>query len=124
MLGDSQNRRVALFKDGKPCLIAGSSDFRFVHGTWQYCTGVVEWGLSPTDAMNQPRFGLPRQDGNFYFESHYGDKVFEMLRERKIAFFNGQPSPFTELVGALSIDDERALHIEQDGRVDGCALAN
>ncbi len=115
---------LALFKHGKPRLIAGSPGFGFVHGPWQYCAGVIEWGLSPTEAMNQPRFGLPRQDGNFYFESHYDDKVFEMLRQRKIPFFKGRPSPFTGLVGALTIDDEQTLHVVQDGRVDGYALAN
>lgn len=115
---------VALFKDGKPHLIAGSPGFGFVHGPWQYCAGVIEWGLSPIEAMNQPRFGLPRQDGNFYFESHYDDKVFTMLKERKIPFFKGRPSPFTGLVGALSIDADQTLHVVQDGRVDGYALAN
>lgn len=115
---------IALFKDGKPRLIAGSPGFGFVHGPWQYCTGVVEWDLSPTVAMNQPRFGLPRQDGNFYFERHYDEKVFEMLREKKIPVFKGRPSPFTGLVGALSIDDQQALYVVQDGRVDGYSLAD
>jgi gamma-glutamyltranspeptidase/glutathione hydrolase len=114
---------LALFKDGKPRLIAGSPGFGFVHGPWQYTAGVIEWELSPTDAMNQPRFSLPRQDGNFYFESHYDDKVLEMLKQRKIPFFNGRPSTFTGLVGALTIDDEQKLHVVQDGRVDGYALA-
>ncbi|MEX2216567.1 MAG: hypothetical protein WD768_20810 [Phycisphaeraceae bacterium] len=51
------------------------------------------------EAINQPRFDLPMQNGNFYFESHYDDKVFEMLKERKISIFKGRPSPFTGLVG-------------------------
>jgi len=114
---------LALFKDGKPELIAGSPGFGFVHGPWQFCAGVVEWGLSATEAMNQPRFGLPRQDGNVYFESHYDDKVFEMLRKREIPHFKGRPSPFTGLVGALTFDDEQQVHVVQDGRVDGYALA-
>ncbi len=115
---------LALFKDGEPRLIAGSPGFGFVHGPWQYCAGVVEWGLSPIEAMNQPRFGLPRRDGKVYFERHYEDKVFEMLTERKIPFSKGRPSPFTGLVGALTLDDEDTLHIVQDGRVDGYALAD
>jgi len=115
---------LALFKDGKPRLIAGSPGFGFVHGPWQYCAGVIEWGLSPIEAMNQPRFGLPRRDGNFYFESHYNENIFEMLKQRKIPFFKGRPSPFTGLVGALTLDDEQALHVVQDGRVDGYALAD
>ncbi|MCA9089281.1 MAG: gamma-glutamyltransferase [Planctomycetaceae bacterium] len=115
---------LALFKDGQPRLIAGSPGFGFVHGPWQYCSGVVEWGLSPIETMNQPRFGLPDPDGKSYFEGHYDDKVFEMLRERKIVFDKGRPSPFTGLVGALSIDDDQTLRAIQDGRVDGYALAN
>ena len=115
---------LALFKNGKPRLIAGSPGFGFVHGPWQYCTGIIEWKLSPIQAMNQPRFGLPRRDGNIYFESHYDNKVFEMLNKRKIPFFKGRPSPFTGLVGALILEDDGTLHVVQDGRVDGYALAN
>jgi gamma-glutamyltranspeptidase/glutathione hydrolase len=115
---------IAMFKDGKPRLIAGSPGFGFVHGPWQYCAGIVEWGLSPIEAMNQPRFGLPRPDGDVYFEEHYDDKAFEMLKKRKIPFFKGRPSPFTGLVGALRIDDDQALHVVQDGRIDGYALAD
>ncbi len=95
---------LALFKKGKPYLIAGSPGFGFVHGPWQYCTAIVEWGLSPTESMNQPRFGLPRQDGDFYFERHYDDRVFEMLKEKKIPFFQGRPSPFTGLVGGADVE--------------------
>jgi len=115
---------LALFKDGKPRLIAGSPGFGFVHGPWQYCAGIVEWGLSSTEAMNQPRFGLPRQDGSYYFESHYDDDAFEMLKEKKIPFFKGRPSPFTGLVGALTIDEDQTCHVAQDGRADGYALAD
>ncbi len=114
---------LALFKDGKPRLIAGSPGFGFVHGPWQFGAGMIEWDLSPIEAMNQPRFGLPRQDGNFYFESHYDDNVFVMLKDRKIPFFKGRPSPFTGLVGALIVDDEQTIRIVQDGRADGYALA-
>ena len=115
---------LALFNEGKPHLIAGSPGFGFVHGPWQYCAGLVEWGLSPVEAMNQPRFGLPRQDGNVYFESHYDDKVFAMLKEKKIPFFKGRPSPFTGLVGALTLGQDQTLHVVQDGRVDGYARAD
>ena len=113
----------ALFKDGKPYLIAGSPGFGFVHGPWQFIAGMIEWNLSPVESMNQPRFGLPRQDGNVYFESHYDDKAFVMLKERKIPFFKGRPSPFTGLVGALTVDDGQTVRVVQDGRVDGYALA-
>jgi gamma-glutamyltranspeptidase/glutathione hydrolase len=115
---------LALFKDGKPRLIAGSPGFGFVHGPWQYCTGIIEWGLSPIEAMNQPRFGLPRQDGHFYVERHYDDNAFEMFTDKKIPFFKGRPSPFTGLVGALAIDADQSIHVVQDGRTDGFALAD
>lgn len=115
---------VALFKAGKPRLIAGSPGFGFVHGPWQYATGIIEWGLSPTEAMNQPRFGLPNRDGKTYFESHYDAKIFEMLKMREIPFASGLPSPSTGLVGALTIDDDQTLHVVQDGRADGYTQAD
>jgi gamma-glutamyltranspeptidase len=114
---------IALFKNGKPHLIAGSPGFGFVHGPWQFVAGRIEWELSPIEAMNQPRFGLPRQDGNVYFERHYDDKIFELLKEQKIPHFKGPPSPFTGLVGALSLADEPTVRVVQDGRVDGYARA-
>lgn len=114
---------LALFKEGKPRLIAGSPGFGFVHGPWQYCTGIVEWGLSPAEAMNQPRFGLPVRSGGAYFESHYRRDVFEVLKKRGIPIRQGRPSPFTGLVGALTIDADGTLHVVQDGRVDGYARA-
>lgn len=113
----------ALFKNGQPFLIAGSPGFGFVHGPWQYSAGIVEWELSPIEAMNQPRFGLPRQDGNVHVESHYDDKVFGMLSQRMIPFSKGRPSPFTGLVGALVLDEDGTLHAVQDGRRDGYALS-
>ncbi len=113
----------ALFKDGRPVLIAGSPGFGFVHGPWQFAAGIVEWELSPGQAVSQPRFGLPREDGNVYVESHYDDEVFEMLGEREIPFFKGRPSPFTGLVGALLMDEDGTVHAVQDGRRDGYALA-
>lgn len=57
-----------------------------------------------------------------YFESHYDEKVFEMVKDRGIPFFKGRPSPFTGLVGALTVDDEQTVRVVQDGRVDGYAL--
>ena len=35
----------ALYRDGVPRLIVGSPGFGFVHGPYQYGTGVVEWNL-------------------------------------------------------------------------------
>ncbi|MSR55719.1 MAG: hypothetical protein EXS09_20925 [Gemmataceae bacterium] len=53
---------LALFKDGKPHLIAGSPGFGFVHGPWQYCTGIVEWGAVPHcgDEPTTVRLAPPR----------------------------------------------------------------
>ena len=68
--------------------------------------------------------GLPRQDGNFYFESHYDDELFELLTAKSIPFFKGRPSPFTGLVGAMILDDDGKVQVVQDGRRDGYALAD
>ncbi|NQU49621.1 MAG: gamma-glutamyltransferase [Planctomycetes bacterium] len=114
---------IALFKEGRPHLIAGSPGFGFVHGPWQYLTAIVEWGLTPTEAMNQPRFGLPRKDGKAYCERHFDKKVFDMLAKRGIPIAEGQPSAFTGLVGALVADSSGKVQVVQDGRQDGYARA-
>jgi gamma-glutamyltranspeptidase/glutathione hydrolase len=113
----------ALYKDGKPRIIAGSPGFGFVHGPYQYGTGIVEWNLHPTEAMNLPRFGLPGQDGKAVFESHYNDAVFEMLDRKEVAHRKSRPTPSTGLVGALVVDDDEKLHAVQDGRRAGFARA-
>lgn len=113
----------ALFQDGKPRLIAGSPGFGFVHGPYQYGTGIIEWGLSPTAAMNLPRFSLPSRDGRTLFEQHYDQSVFEMLNRKGIAYTRGRPSASTGLVGALIIDEEERVHVAQDGRRSGFAKA-
>ncbi len=114
----------ALLKDGRPRLIAGSPGFGFVHGPWQFGAAVVEWEMTSAEAISQPRFGLPRQDGNVYFESHYDESIFQLLKNREIPFYKGRPSPFTGLVGALIVDDDGTVHAVQDGRRDGYALAD
>ncbi len=111
----------ALFKDGKPRIIVGSPGFGFVHGPYQYGSGIVEWNLSPAAAMNLPRFALPRQDGKILFESHYGQAVFDMLDKRGIQYVKSRPSSSTGLVGALVIDYDGTLHVAQDGRRTGFA---
>ncbi len=113
----------ALFKDGRPRLIAGSPGFGFVHGPYQYGTGIVEWDLSPVEAMNLPRFALPNQDGTTLFENHYDPAVFEMLAQREIAHTPGRHSATTGVVGALFIDEDETLHVVQDGRRSGWAKA-
>ena len=113
----------ALFKDGEPRLVTGSPGFGFVHGPYQYGTGIIEWGLSPATAMNLPRFGLPRSDGRTIFESHYDQRVFEMLDREAISYMRSRPSPSTGLVGALLVDDNARLHVVQDGRSSGFAKA-
>ncbi len=113
----------ALIKDGRPRLIIGSPGFGFVHGPYQYGTGIVEWDLSPVAAMNLPRFGLPGQDGKAVFETHYHDSVFDMLDRRDVAYRRSKPSPSTGLVGALVYDEDGKLHVVQDGRRAGWARA-
>jgi gamma-glutamyltranspeptidase/glutathione hydrolase len=113
----------ALYRGGKPRIIAGSPGFGFVHGPYQYGTGIVEWDLHPTAAMNLPRFGLPGQDGKAAFESHYSDAVFDMLDRKDVAYRKSKPTPATGLVGALVINDDEKLHVVQDGRRAGFARA-
>ena len=113
----------ALFKDGKPRIICGSPGFGFVHGPYQYGTGVVEWELSPVDAMHLPRFGLPAKDGSAVFERHYQEPVFAMLERRGIKHRQSPATPETGLVGALVIEDDGTLHVTQDPRRAGCARA-
>ncbi len=91
----------ALFKDGEPRLIAGSPGYGFVHGPYQYGTGVIEWNLSPPDAMNLPRFSLPNEKGEIVCERHFDPKVLEMLKEKKIAHHLVRPSSATGIVGAI-----------------------
>ena len=91
----------ALFKDGVPRLVVGSPGYGFVHGPYQYGTGIVEWNLSPVEAMNLPRFSLPNAEGAIAVERHYDPKVLAMLKEKKIAHHLVGPSTSTGLVGAL-----------------------
>jgi gamma-glutamyltranspeptidase len=115
----------ALFRDGKPRLIAGSPGFGFVHGPYQFGTGVVEWGLPAAEAARAPRFGLPARMGatEAAFENRYDPSVFAMLEKRKVPHTRIAPSPATGLVGALLIDDEGRLHATQDPRGSGLAKA-
>lgn len=114
----------ALFKDGDPRLVVGSPGFGFVHGPYQYGTGIMEWDLPPTSAMNLPRFSLPNHEGVTVFEGHYDQSVFEMLDERKIKYSRSRPTTSTGLVGALSIDIDGKLLVVQDGRRIGFARAS
>ena len=111
----------ALFKDGEPRLVVGSPGYGFVHGPYQYGTGIVEWNLSPIEAMNLPRFSLPNAKGGIAVERHYDPKVLEMLKDKKIAHHLVGPSSSTGLVGAFLTDDLHKLHFAQDGRRSGFA---
>lgn len=113
----------ALFKDGVPRLVVGSPGFGFVHGPYQYGTGIVEWELSPAEAMNLPRFSMPNAKGEIAFERHYDPKVLAMVKERKVAHHLVGPSGSTGIVGALFTDDLKMLHFSQDGRRSGFARA-
>ncbi len=113
----------ALFKGGTPRLIVGSPGYGFVHGPYQFGTGVVEWNLSVPTAMNLPRFSLPNENGEFACERHYGPKVRDLLRTKKFSHQFIPPSSRTGIVGALLVDDRKQLHFAQDGRRSGFAKA-
>jgi gamma-glutamyltranspeptidase len=113
----------ALFQDGAPKLIVGSPGYGFVHGPYQYGTGVIEWNLSPAEAMNLPRFSLPNARGEIVVEQHYDPKVLAMFKEKKIAHQVVRPSGATGVVGALFAEDLKKLHFAQDGRRAGFARA-
>ncbi|MHC4780813.1 MAG: gamma-glutamyltransferase, partial [Planctomycetota bacterium] len=111
----------ALYRDNKPRLIVGSPGFGFVHGPYQWCSYLMEWGLSPWQATWSPRFGLPASLGSNRgrFESYYKPAIFDLLRSREISHERIRPSPATGLVGALWIDEKDLLHITQDPRRKG-----
>lgn len=113
----------ALFQDGVPKLVVGSPGFGFVHGPYQYGTGVVEWNLSPAEAMNLPRFSLPNARGEMVVEQHYDVKVLAMLKEKKFSHQVVRPSGATGIVGAMFVEDSRKVHFAQDGRRSGFARA-
>ena len=113
----------ALYKAGRPRIICGSPGFGFVHGPYQFGTGVVEWGVSPGQAIADPRFSVPLPDGTVLFERHYDDSVFAMLQKRGIKHVRGRASEATGLVGALVVADDGTLHVAQDPRRDGFAKA-
>ena len=114
----------ALFKDGKPRIVCGSPGFGFVHGPYQYGTGIVEWELSPVDAMHLPRFSLPARDSRTVFERHYQEPVFEMLEQRGIKYRRSPATPETGLVGAIVVDDDGTMHVTQDPRRAGYVRAS
>ena len=115
----------ALYREGVPRLVVGSPGFGFVHGPYQYGTGVVEWNLSTVDAARAPRFTFPADLGSNLtrFERNYEKSVYAMLEARKIPHVKIDASPATGLVGGLWIDDEGTLHVTQDPRSDGLASA-
>ena len=113
----------ALFKDGVPRLVVGSPGYGFVHGPYQYGTGIVEWNLSPAEAMNLPRFSMPNAKGEFDRERHHEEKVLAMFKEKKFLHRVTGPTSTTGLVGAFYSDDITKLHFAQDGRRSGFARA-
>jgi gamma-glutamyltranspeptidase len=113
----------ALFKDDTPRLVVGSPGYGFVHGPYQYGTGMVEWDLSPVEAMNLPRFSMPNGNGEIDCESHYDEKVLAMFQSKKFTHRVTRPTITTGLVGAFYSDDVAKLHFAQDGRHSGFARA-
>ena len=101
----------------------GSPGYGFVHGPYQFGSAIVEWDLSPPEAMNLPRFSLPNAKGEIAIERHYDAKVVEMLTAKKIPHSLVRPSGSTGIVGALLVDDRKQLHFIQDGRRSGFARA-
>ena len=113
----------ALFKDGLPRLIAGSPGYGFVHGPYQYGTGIVEWNLSPAEAMNLPRFSMPNANGEFDCENHYDEKVVAMFQSKGLQHRITRPTSTTGIVGSFYADDGAKLQFVQDGRRSGFARA-
>ena len=115
----------ALYRDGVPRLIAGSPGFGFVHGPYQYGTGIVEWNLSAVDAARAPRFTFPAELGSNLtrFERNYDPSVFAMLADRRVPHTKIDASSATGAVGGLWQDDEGTLHVTQDPRRSGWASA-
>jgi gamma-glutamyltranspeptidase/glutathione hydrolase len=115
----------ALFREGRPRIIAGSPGFGFVHGPYQVGTAAVEWGLSPFEAVRAPRFGFP-SGATFnrpLLEGHYDESVYADLTRRNVPFFRAGPTTSTGLVGALVVEDDGRLMVAQDPRRDGYAAA-
>ena len=115
----------ALFRDGEPRLVTGSPGFGFVHGPYQFGTGVIEWDLSAMEATRAPRFGFPSSAtfGQTFLEGHYDQSVYVGLEERGIPHVRANASVSTGLVGALVVDDDGTLHVAQDPRRGGFARA-
>ncbi len=113
----------ALFKDGTPRLVVGSPGYGFVHGPYQYGTGIIEWNLTPAEAMNLPRFSMPNAEGEIDCERHYDARVLAMFQDREFAHRVTPPTTTTGLVGAFYSDDVGKLHFAQDGRHSGFARA-
>jgi gamma-glutamyltranspeptidase len=115
----------ALYDGGKPAFIAGSPGQAFFHGPYQVMTSMVEFGMSPIDAVRTPRFGFGAAD-TFYrvsLEAHCSDAVSDFLVRRGIDHQRISPAVSTGLVGAARIDQTGLAQIAQDPRRDGLVLA-
>jgi gamma-glutamyltranspeptidase len=115
---------LGLFKDGKPRAVAASPGWGVMHAPIGFIIGLMQRKLDPHAAMCAPRFGVPgpMSAGLMPFESHYPPAVFEMLRERNIAYLDCAPSLLTGRLAAIVAEGERA-HAVQDMRAEGVALA-
>ena len=115
---------AALFKDGRPSVVAGSPGWGIMHAPFGFITALVQRKLDPYAAMSAPRFGVPgpMSAGFMPFESNYPPSVFKMLHERGLAHFDCAPSLLTGRLSAIVADGER-VHAVQDLRSEGGSAA-
>jgi len=113
---------AALFRDGKPCILAGSPGWGIMHAPIGFIIGLVQRNLDANAAMRAPRFGLPgpMSAGFMPFESHYSPSVFKMLRDRAIPYFDCAPSLLTGRLFGIVAEGE-SVHAVQDVRSEAAA---
>jgi gamma-glutamyltranspeptidase len=114
----------ALFRDGKPYVVAGSPGWGIMHAPIGFMINLVQRKLDPYAAICAPRFGVPgaMSAGFMPFESHYPPSVFKMLRERGIQYFDCAPSLLTGRLFAIVADGDQ-VHAVQDARSEDGSVA-
>jgi len=124
LLQPGLSANIALFRDGKPCVVAGSPGWGIMHTPIGFIIGLVQRNLDPYAAMCAPRFGLPgpMSAGLMPFESHFSPAVFKMLQARGMSYFDCAPSSLTGRLGAIVAKDG-LVHAVQEVRSEGGAAA-
>jgi gamma-glutamyltranspeptidase / glutathione hydrolase len=114
---------LALFRDGRPLVVAGSPGTACVHAPLAFIVELIQFGLDPATAIAAPRFGLAsvHTSERQPFESHYPDEVFAMLENRRLPYF--VCSPMIGKVAAIVVGEEQidAVH---DPRFEGTAAVH